>query len=221
MIDSVRCHRLKMECRPAVRDRRPLSQRARLEERLDGLESLLKAGSPSTSKSARLQERLDGLESLLKTGAPSDAIAAIHNPTHHSNIETNDETALTPGTTDTEGTSSNSTESVPHNTVEPSPVEAEAEIYLTAFRCHKSNFFPFVYVPSIITAQQLRQERPFLWLRIMTIASKSTSQQQVLGSKIRETLAQEMLLKSGQSIGLLAYIGWYGFPRPQDWTVRY
>ncbi len=205
------------------------------------------------SRSARLEEKLDGLVSLLKAGGQSSAVAANIHPTaaiydsaHLSNVRTNDETSprsqteggsvksvlndyppnlpvLTPGTTDSEGTSCNSPASVLHDAVEPSPVEAEE--YLSTFRTHKSKYFPFVYIPSTTTAQQLRQERPFLWLCIMTIASRSTSQQQVLGSKVRNILAQEMLLKSGQNVdlllGLLAYIGWYGVSEPQPRIIRY
>ena len=94
---------------------------------------------------------------------------------------------------------------------EPSPLEAEE--YLTLFHTYKSMYFPFVFIPSTTTAQQLRQERPFLWLCIMMVASKSTSQQQVLGSRVRDFIAREMILKSGQNIdlllGLLASIAWH------------
>ncbi len=160
---------------------------------------------------------------------------AIYESDRHSNVRTNNETSpysrtergsvtsvlddypsnlpvLTPEKSDSEGTLSSSSAAVPHDAVEPSPFEAEE--YLTAFRTHKSKYFPFLYIPSTITAQQLHQQRPFLWLCIMTISSRSTSQQQVLGSRVRDKLAQEMLLKSERSIdlllGLLAYIGWYG-----------
>jgi hypothetical protein len=95
---------------------------------------------------------------------------------------------------------------------QPSP--AEAEEYLINFQTNNSKYFPFVYIPSTTTAQQLRQERPFLWLCIMTVGSKSTSQQQVLGTKIRKTVAQEMIVQSEKSIdlllGLLIFTGWYG-----------
>lgn len=75
------------------------------------------------------------------------------------------------------------------------------------------------------TAQQLRQERPFLWLCTSTIASRSTSQQQILRSKIADTLARGKLLKSEQSVdflsGLLAYVGWYGISQTHNEIVSY
>ena len=222
--DVVRCHRLNKECHPSATVRRRNPKK------------------PVVTKSSRLEEKLDGLVSLLKAGAQSGATAvdahatvAMYDPAHYSNVRTIDETfphsqtgggsvtsvldnyppnlpVLTTVTTASDGTSCNSPASVLHDATEPSPVEAEQ--YLTTFHNHKSKYFPFVYIPPTTTAQQLRQERPFLWLCIMTIASRSTSQQQVLGSKIRHMLAQEMLLKSGQNIdlllGLLAYTAWYG-----------
>lgn len=94
---------------------------------------------------------------------------------------------------------------------EPSP--AEAEEYLINFQTHKLKYFPCIHISSTTTAQQLRLERPFLWLCIMRLGSKSTSQQQLLGNTIRQTIAQEMAVRSEKNIdlllGLLTFIGWY------------
>ena len=197
---------------------------------------------PTASKSARLEEKLDGLVSLLKAGAQSDAIAtdsqaiaATYDSTHDSSVRTNDKSSpynqtdirsttsvlddqlhnppvLTPGNIESQGTLSNSSPSPLRDTVEPTPLEAEQ--CLTIFRTHKTEYFPFIHIPPTTTAKQLRQERPFLWLCIMMVASRSTSQQQGLGNKVRDKLAQEMVIKSEQNIdlllGLLAYVGWYG-----------
>ena len=123
-----------------------------------------------------------------------------------------DPPALTRGLVAVEHTLSNVQAPFGHEASEPSPVEAEQ--YLSFFCTYKAKYFPFVYIPPTTTAQQLRQKKPFLWLCIMTIASRSTTQQQVLGSRIRDILAQEMMLKSGQNmdllLGLLAYIAWWG-----------
>ena len=227
--DVVRCHRLNKECRPSVSVRRRNPKKPVVEERLDGLVSLLKAGAQPDA-----------------IASDTHATTAVYDSDHHSNVRTNDKTSLyrqterssvksvlddylpnlpilTPGKPVSEGTMSNSSAAVPYDAVEPSPVDAEE--YLTIFHTHKSKYFPFVYVPSTTTAQQLREERPFLWLCIMTIASRSTAQQQVLGSKIRHTLAEEMLLKSEQSVdlllGLLAYVGWYGIFQSERSSIRY
>ena len=224
-----RCHRLNKECRPSVTIRR---------------RNLKK---PSVSETAQLKEKVDTILSLLQTGPQASALA------HHSSSQTNDESTLpipssegasvassaddhhpglpvfTPETTGSEGTSGNSPASFLSDSIGPSSVEAEQ--YLTTFYTHKAKYFPFVYISSTVTAQQLRQERPFLWLCIMMIASRSTSQQQILGSHIQHIIAQKMLLKSEQSIdlllGLLTFIGWYAVPkskiilRDTDYFLRF
>lgn len=196
---------------------------------------------PTTSKSARLEEKLDGLVSLLKAGAQSDAtvtdsqaIAATYDSAHHSSVRTNDKSSpnsqsnissttsalddqlpnppvLATGSIECQGTLNISSPSLLSDTADPSPLEAEQ--CLTIFRNHKTEYFPFVHIPPTTTANQLRRERPFLWLCVMMVASRSISQQLVLGNKVRDKLAQEMVIKSEQNVdlllGLLAYIGWY------------
>ena len=210
-----RCHRLNKECRPSVTIRRrnpkkpAVSKPAQIEEKLGDLVSLLKVGTHSKVNANDVWVNDETLPSSLSEGGSMTSVSSDCLP----NVPVVPPGKIVPG-----GASSTASESVLYDAAEPSPVEAEE--YLATFHTYKSKYFPFVYVPPTTTAPQLRQERPFLWLCIMTIASRSTSQQQVLGSKIRETIAQEMLLKSEQSIdlllGLLAYIGWYGISTPRN-----
>ena len=202
---------------------------------------------PTASKSARLEEKLDGLVSLLKAGAQSDtpatdsqAIAATYDSAPHSSARTNDKSSpysqcninsttsvlddqlpsppvLATGSNEPQGTASISSPSPHRDTDEPSQLEAEQ--CLTIFRNFKTEYFPFLHIPPSTTSNQLRQERPFLWLCVMMVASRSISRQQVLGNKVRDRIAQEMVIKSEQNIdlllGLLAYIGWYGAVKSQ------
>lgn len=169
--------------------------------------------------------------------ADIQSVAAIYDSAHHSSIRKEDKgfphsqtergsttslledhflnlPVLTPGSTDS---SDNSLEPILRDAVEPSPLDAKQ--YLTTFRTQKSKYFPFVYISPATTAHQLRHERPFLWLCIMTVSSRSISQQQALGSKVRHQLWEKMVLQSEQNIdlllGLLAYIGWYEALRSQ------
>jgi hypothetical protein len=195
------------------------------------------------SKTARLEAKLDGLVSLIKAGAQSGQVtpsphvtAAMEDFMLNDNIRINANTStqnqserglipsssndcihnvpvLTPATDYSTGSSYSLPPSGPHDPDgEPSPVEVEE--YLTNFRTYKLKYFPFIYIPSTTRAQQLRQERPFLWLCIMAVGSKSKSQQQVLGSKIRQKIAQELVVQSERNVdlllGILAFIGWYG-----------
>lgn len=44
------------------------------------------------------------------------------------------------------------------------PGGQDAEVFLTRFRCHFVRYLPFIILSPSISAYQLRQERPFLWL---------------------------------------------------------
>ncbi|KAK9334285.1 hypothetical protein V1521DRAFT_486542 [Lipomyces starkeyi] len=54
-----------------------------------------------------------------------------------------------------------------------------------------------------MTTQQLRQERPFLWLGIMSASSKSVPQQLALRARMRAILAQRMMLEFRKDLDLL------------------
>jgi hypothetical protein len=88
----------------------------------------------------------------------------------------------------------------------------ESEKCLDDFRVFKLQYFPFFHIPIDMTAVKLQKERPFLWLCIMSISTKSTARQKALGYKIRQTVARIMLLESEKSIdlllGLLTFLGW-------------
>jgi hypothetical protein len=160
--------------------------------------------------------------SLLKPATQSSSIAADPNTTAMGNLGRDnnvqaDSTAssnqplLTPATSGPGSTSCHSPISPVPCALEPSPYEAEE--YLKIFRTQKLKYFPFVYIPSTTSAQHLLQERPFLWLCIMTMSSNSISQQLALSNKIRHILGRKMLLEYEKNLdlllGLLAYIGWY------------
>lgn len=219
-----RCRRINKECRPAetVRRRNPRK--------------------PAVSKTTRLEKKLDDLVSLIKSGAQSGIVSTSHATTPvdddstPSGVETNisghDRSerilvssnsneycrhtlqALTPATDDYLDNSYSLPSSIFHEiSGEPSPVEAEE--YLTHFQTHKSKFLPFVNIPSTINAKQLRQEQPFLWFCIMAVSSQSTAQQQLWGSKIRQTVAQQMVVQSVRNVdlllGLLTFLGWANY----------
>lgn len=94
---------------------------------------------------------------------------------------------------------------------EPSAVLAEQ--YLATFRTHMLQFFPIIHIHAGMTSQQLRKDKPFLWLCIMTVACSSTQQQMVLGDSVREIISREIVFKSKKNLdfllGTLTFIAWY------------
>ena len=209
------------ECRPSVKVRKHDAKR------------------PAVSKTAQLEEKVDGIVSLLRSAAQSGSVAPNPNATtvwnlgRDNNIQANRTTSLpsqvdgssndvpydyppyptllTPTTTGSESTFHHSPASGVPGGFEPSLHEAEE--FLRIFRTQKSKYFPFIYIPSTTSAQQLFQERPFLWLCIMAMSSNSTSQQLALGSRIRNIVGRKMVLENEKKLelllGLLAYIGWF------------
>ena len=109
--------------------------------------------------------------------------------------------------------SSDSSLSNLYSAFEPSLLEAEGNF--ETFRTIMLPRFPLVYIPPSTSARQFCQENPFLFLVIMTIASRSTTYKLALGKEIKQLLAQYVCLESkaslDQLLGLLALLAWYGY----------
>ncbi|RDW65074.1 hypothetical protein BP6252_10725 [Coleophoma cylindrospora] len=189
-----RCRRLKKECRPSEATRR---RRVR---------------KPAAPKTTRLEEKLDSLVSLIKAGGMPNA--PTNGQSDGGPSSRNGDLYRSPMLTPTDSPMASQQRSpssgIDDAAVEISPVDAEE--YLANFRTLNLKYFPFCYISPAAGAQQLRQERPFLWLCIMAVSSKSKPQQQLLTSKIRQTVAQEIVVNSEKNIdlllGLLVFIGW-------------
>jgi len=159
----------------------------------------------AASKTAQLEEKLDGLVSLLKA-----ANQAAPNANGFSSDDVQIPELLTPITTASE---SKIWQSVPPTVPSIFPTTDQAEECFKTFRDQKAHYFPFIHIPPTSNAQQLLRERPFLWLCIMAVSSKSATQQLALGGKVRQILGRRMLIELEKDhdllLGLLAYIGWY------------
>jgi hypothetical protein len=92
----------------------------------------------------------------------------------------------------------------------------EAETYLTDFRTRNLVNFAFIYIPQTFTAQKLRHERPFLFLAIMAVTSKSSAKRLALGREIKQMIAKEFLADNEGSFdvlqGLLVLLAWSRHP---------
>lgn len=84
---------------------------------------------------------------------------------------------------------------------------------LETFRTHCLQRFPFVYIAPTVNAQDMQRHRPFLWMNIQAICTKSPLQCELLGRQIREYLAQKLYVELEKDLdllqGLLAYLSWY------------
>ncbi|EEU43187.1 uncharacterized protein NECHADRAFT_46784 [Fusarium vanettenii 77-13-4] len=93
----------------------------------------------------------------------------------------------------------------------PEPTPAEAEIYLDKFRSWLPRF-PFMVLPKDQTAENLRKEKPFLWLCIMNITTTSYPQQVKMKERVRQEAAQRVIVDHERSmdvlLGIVCYIAW-------------
>jgi hypothetical protein len=73
--------------------------------------------------------------------------------------------------------------------------------------------FPFVPMPSYTSAEELRRERPFLYLNISMIASPNPARQQELSNTIKKYLADRIIMRGERSLdllqGLLVHLTWF------------
>ncbi|KAK7966151.1 uncharacterized protein PG986_000428 [Apiospora aurea] len=232
---SVPCQRLKKECTPApnVRKRKPKNQastskRARIEEKLDDLVSLLQSqnaakaltdlggsgrttvSSPASqpwppSASAEPDVGLSctgnglpaaGLPSCPMPGPEVSGLRGSGPPPHNASSYDTPE-SLTDGA-DIGGLSC-----------------AEAEVVLQTFRTKRLRHFPILYLPPEMTAQDLWRERPFLWLVIRAVCSRSVKEQNVLADRIRQTIARKTIVDCDRDLdmlqGLLVFLGWCAY----------
>jgi hypothetical protein len=73
-------------------------------------------------------------------------------------------------------------------------------------------FFPIVHIPASMEASDLRQQKPFLWLVIMSLTTKSVEQQRFMGDTIRKVFSQKVVADHEKSmdilLGLICYLAW-------------
>lgn len=91
---------------------------------------------------------------------------------------------------------------------------------LQLFRSQNASF-PFIVVPSHLSIDMLRRERPFLLLTILLLGShKNAEMLPALHHDVKETISQKMIIEGEKSIdllqGLLVYLCWYVLPFIRD-----
>lgn len=238
-LTQCRCRRLNKDCQPlqTVRKRKTVSRPSaakteRLEEKLDGLYRLLQSSTSSTSVSSVGQtvpvstapNSNQPSPQSLQSGVTSPENGGDFNPysiqpqnwscpsinglRQHSPTNAPDGGYVTSGT---RSTVYHCPDSSLVSDFEPSPDEAEE--CLNIFRQHMATYFPFIMVPDATTAHELRRDRPFFWLCVMSVTSKSSVQQKALGREIRITMGREILVEGKNNIdlllGILVFVAWY------------
>jgi len=206
---------------------------ARLEEKVDGILSLLKSKSvteeeglkviPEGENTKSTDFGLHGLEFRLGenvahdgdldgiTNSSATLDTNIRNFAHFSFIGpiSSVDKVVTDATSQTsqplQTPSSGTTSSTPSFPFDISPLEAEN--YLNYFRTRLLPGFSVVYIAPQTTAQSLQHTRPFLFLAIMMVSSPPptsfSSQRRKLGQEIKERVAREILSEKEGNLDVL------------------
>lgn len=166
-----------------------------------------------TSKTAKLEEKLDGLVSLLR----SQTIVSHPQPTIPDLSS-----AFTPITSTfplrSEKLSLPKTSIFDDVSIYRIPV-AIAEEQLAKFQDVFLPFFPFVHIPEAMSAFDLRLQKPFLWLVIMSLTTRSVAQQMAMGRTIVHIVSTRIVAEHEKSLdlllGLICYLTWSVVPIAQ------
>jgi hypothetical protein len=200
---------------------------------------------PSTSETSKLEEKLDGIVTLLKSATQGTQAIVNRAPVdtqpkgfeHPSPDDGSDPTAANgpirqgcayngllpsvatyPDPHVTPAACSSSSEATLVNlqpqllcpALQPSPEDADS--YLTRFRTDFVKQLPFIVISPSMTSHQLRQELPILWVCIMAAASTNSTQQIALSKEVRAILGREAFVEGTRNmdllLGILVYATW-------------
>lgn len=93
------------------------------------------------------------------------------------------------------------------------PSEQEGHAFLEIFRTRMVPMFPFIVIPAHVTPEQLRQEKPFLYLNISMVACQNAPRQRQIAGIAKEYVAEHIVLGGEHSLdlleGLLVHLAWF------------
>ncbi|KFA51401.1 hypothetical protein S40293_03285 [Stachybotrys chartarum IBT 40293] len=227
-----RCHRLGRTCEPAVpvrrrRPRRPAAQSlpsplsstrtSGLEQKLDDIVSLLR--SHATERSSQgMQKTVDFNNTPSSLGTLVDSVASrppspVRDPDFEIDTVKGFIDILRPRPTPTHARDASSTGSnspIAEDVSAHQIPEAQAEEQLKLFKRHFLRLFPFVHLP--MPAAELRLQKPFLWLTIMSLTSKASSVQFELEATIWNIITRRVVAQHYMDIdlllGIIAFSAW-------------
>lgn len=120
------------------------------------------------------------------------------------------------------GSATKSLSTFEHNTAAPD--ETEGQLLMEIFFEKMFPLFPFVVFPRHVTAEELRREKPFLYLNISMVACQNAPRQREIVDAVQEYIAEHIVIRGEHSLdllqGLLLNVAWFlsvsRFPRPID-----
>lgn len=94
--------------------------------------------------------------------------------------------------------------------VEPTPVDEEE--FLRTFLADELQYLPFIYLPPGTSAQQLKNDYPFLWRCIVAVQIGSAARHAEMVATIRREVADRLIVDCQKSmdvlLGLVVFLAW-------------
>lgn len=173
---------------------------------------------------AQLEEKLDGIVTLLKSSqqqtSPENRASAPSLPNEPGLMapERSEQFKwpITPPQSTPQSYEIDSRYQIPNLAV-PSNHDLfrnDPDSLLTLYRCYMTDQFPFVVIPLGMTADDLRRSRPFLLKTILMVASvRDMAGQTSMAEDIMDYVAEHMIKRGEKSLdllqGLLVFMAWY------------
>lgn len=102
---------------------------------------------------------------------------------------------------------------IPYTSIEINLDPENADDLLHTFKTEMRTSFPFVYIPDDLTAEELRRTRPLLFLSVMAVTTRMTSQQRFLSTLLMKVLSERVILGAERNLDLLfatlTHTGWH------------
>lgn len=188
----------------------PVDRIAQLESKLDGLITALCTGSIPPSGASPGVGDMAGTNAAVPANGQSQAFSQPS--AGASTTATSMAVAGFTSTLPAQNTPVNTMHQAPATGLVASDLPLDVEECLQTF-CHSMlRYFPFMHPPADLA--WLQRERPFLLLCICAASSKSTDARAVLGERIKQTVADRLVVNSHGIVnidlllGLLVFIAW-------------
>lgn len=228
-----RCHRLGRQCTPSNAARRRNAYKAnessrniaKLEERIDGLVSLLKSVTKSPENLAALHQAVGNghstnSNSTLSIGRDVEDLDQVNTDTPQdgsplSEISSggkSEENQLTSQSKTSAASSQACNDDTHDGDTVLNPTDVELQDCIELFRTKMLPFCPFVYLPPDVSIAVMKRKQPFLLQAIAAVATPSTQIRLARGRELKRILSQEMVIENRSSIdlllALLTFIAW-------------
>jgi hypothetical protein len=208
------CVQIKAKCVPLEGSHLQVCQRChRLRKACSTAPPAVKKRAKEKSRVAQLEKRLDAFSNLLATmqkPSPNEIVPSFPTPSSLPAVDAELEPPTIFGNCNEVAKSYETDQALPYS----EPDASQEEELLDGFRQNMNYFFPFVILPSRVSAASMRKSRPHL-LRSCLFASsrRFPTWQRQLAQTILRHISEGMLLCGERSLdllqGILVFMTWY------------